>query len=290
MSTYYSFIGLPIDLHLSEHNREDPWKFSPHIEPYNYCPYCFPANENSDRRFVNFLTWTQDYHVVSYNKLSQELFDNIVQQNLTPNQLRREIIKLLNTFVFGIKITVEQQTYLVNSVLSVLEETDNFETPSTNQPTESEYESSSSEDPKEPTVTIEQIQSQKPQPKEEITMSDGMDSLIQALGELTRSMRVQRMEKILIPIRKFKGNDQDPVEWLHDFEVATKANRITNERKIEIVRGYLEGPAAAWFDQRAINNDLKLDTWENEDHDEHDFTRQFILKFCSPRKMQQWQD
>ena len=70
--------------------------------------------------------------MVSHNKLSQELFDNIVQQNLTPNQLRREIIKLLNTFVFGIKITVEQQTYLVNSVLSVLEETDNFETPLTN--------------------------------------------------------------------------------------------------------------------------------------------------------------
>ena len=107
MSTYYSFIRLPIDLHLNEHNREDPWKFSPHIEPYNYYSYCFPANENSDRRFVNFLTWTQDYHVVSHNKLSQELFNNIVQQNLTPNQLRREIIKLLNTFVFGIKITVE---------------------------------------------------------------------------------------------------------------------------------------------------------------------------------------
>ena len=80
------------------------------------------------------------------------------------------------------------------------------------------------------------------------------------------------MEKILIPIRKFKGNDQDLVEWLHDFEVATKANGITNSRKIEIVREYLEGPAAAWFDQWAISDTLRLSEWTTEEHDDHDFT------------------
>jgi hypothetical protein len=76
------------------------------------------------------------------------------------------------------------------------------------------------------------------------SMSD-LDQLVQALAALTEFMRIQRTEKIIIPIRKFKGNDQDPIEWLHDFEVATRANGITDERKMEIVRGYLEGPAAA---------------------------------------------
>ena len=98
------------------------------------------------------------------------------------------------------------------------------------------------------------------------------------------------MKKILIPICKFKGNDQDPVEWLHDFEVAIKVNRIINSRKIEIVRGYLEGPAAAWFDQQAISDTLRLSEWINKEYDDHNFTYQFILKFHLSHKVQQWQD
>jgi hypothetical protein len=46
------------------------------------------------------------------------------------------------------------------------------------------------------------------------------------------------MEKILIPIRKYRGSDQDSTEWLNEFNVATQANGITNARKIQIVRGY----------------------------------------------------
>lgn len=107
MSTYYSFVGFSIDLHLGEHDQQDPYKFLPQIEPEVYCPYCYQALEVSDRRFINFWTWIQTYHVVSYNKLSQNIFDSIVQQEHSPTQLRREIVRLLNTFAYGIKITVE---------------------------------------------------------------------------------------------------------------------------------------------------------------------------------------
>ena len=40
------------------------------------------------------------------------------------------------------------------------------------------------------------------------------------------------MEKIIILICKYCGNDQDPTEWLRDFNIATQANGITNVRKV----------------------------------------------------------
>jgi len=110
---------------------------------------------------------------------------------------------------------------------------------------------------------------------------NGLNALTAALGAGLRT------EKNYIPIKRFKGNDQDPVEWLRDFEVAATANGITDERKIQIVRGYLEGSAAAWFDQRAVDNNLVLNTWTNQQQDEHDFKHRFVLKFRTPRKVEQ---
>ena len=301
MSNYYNFIGLSIDFHISQHDSENPFTYLPHIEPEIYCPYCFPPNNYPDRRFINFWSWIQTYHAVSYNRTSENIFHSFISQDLTLDNPRRIVIRLLNTIVFTIRLTVKEQTFLVNSVISTAEESNTFETPSTGNTTDNESDTYS-ETLEDLTVTLDQlvIQSPDPQPAPEetitetttvttITMTD-MDALVKVLGELTKSMKIQRMEKIIIPIRKFRGNDQDPVEWLNDFEIATKANGITNERKLEIIRGYLEGPAAAWFDQRNTLTGKELNEWENTTHDEHDFSHQFIEKFRSPRKVQQWQD
>ena len=118
-----------------------------------------------------------------------------------------------------------------------------------------------------------------------------LNDVLNGLNALTAALTVGlRTEKNHIPIRKFKGDDQYPVEWLRDFEVAATANGVTNARKIQIVRGYLEGAAAAWFDQRAVNNALTLTSWTNMGNDEHDFKHRFVLKFRTPRKVEQWQN
>jgi len=69
--------------------------------------------------------------------------------------------------------------------------------------------------------------------------------VIDAIGNLVTSLNQRNNEKMIIQIRKYKGGDQDPVEWLRDFEVAVLANGITNDRKIQVVHGYLEGAAAS---------------------------------------------
>ena len=73
-----------------------------------------------------------------------------------------------------------------------------------------------------------------------------MQDVLNGLNALTIALTTGlRSEKNHIPIHKFKGDNQDPVEWLRDFEVAATANGVTDIRKIQIVRWYLEGAAAA---------------------------------------------
>ena len=83
MSNYYNFIGLSINSHLIEYNSENPYTYLSQIEPEVYCPYCFPANNYTDRRFVNFWTWIQTYHTVTYNQNSENIFHSIINQEFT---------------------------------------------------------------------------------------------------------------------------------------------------------------------------------------------------------------
>ena len=93
-----------------------------------------------------------------------------------------------------------------------------------------------------------------------------MNQVITTIKNLTTALTNQNnraVEKIIIPIRKYHGNDQDPTEWLNDFNVATQANGIVAGRKIQIVWGYLEETAAIWFDERGRDNTTQLTTWND---------------------------
>ena len=95
---------------------------------------------------------------------------------------------------------------------------------------------------------------------------------------------------MIIQIWKYKGGDQDPVEWLRDFEVAALANEITNDRKIQVVCEYLEGAAASWFDeQRNLQNDA-LHDWTNGNNDHTNFKYTFEQQFRTQQKLDKWQD
>ncbi|KAG9298259.1 hypothetical protein G9A89_002747 [Geosiphon pyriformis] len=56
------------------------------------------------------------------------------------------------------------------------------------------------------------------------------------------------------PLLLFKGDAQDPIEWLDDFERAATANQYDNEYKFQIVGGYLQGSPATWFSQKTDTN------------------------------------
>ncbi|KAG9292628.1 hypothetical protein G9A89_007000 [Geosiphon pyriformis] len=56
------------------------------------------------------------------------------------------------------------------------------------------------------------------------------------------------------PIPLFRGDAQDPIEWLNDFERATTANQYNDEYKFQIVGGYLQGSPTTWFSQETDAN------------------------------------
>ncbi|KAG9303302.1 hypothetical protein G9A89_013628 [Geosiphon pyriformis] len=56
------------------------------------------------------------------------------------------------------------------------------------------------------------------------------------------------------PLPLFRGNAQDPIEWLDDFERAVTANQYDEEYKFQIVGGYLQGSPATWFSQETDAN------------------------------------
>ena len=60
-------------------------------------------------------------------------------------------------------------------------------------------------------------------------------------------------ETKLVDLPTFKGGEQDPLIWLEEFEDACVANRINDDRKINIVPAYLKGIAYSWWSQIKIN-------------------------------------
>ena len=50
-------------------------------------------------------------------------------------------------------------------------------------------------------------------------------------------------------IPSFCGGNQDPMEWLEEFNRSAKINQYSSEYKLRVVSGYLQGAAAQWFNE-----------------------------------------
>ncbi|KAG9303079.1 hypothetical protein G9A89_005037 [Geosiphon pyriformis] len=69
-----------------------------------------------------------------------------------------------------------------------------------------------------------------------------------------------RRNNTLLPL--FRGDTQDPIEWLDDFEKAATANQYDKEYKFQIVGGYLQGSPATWFSQETdVNAQHRIIRW-----------------------------
>ncbi|KAG9304231.1 hypothetical protein G9A89_019793 [Geosiphon pyriformis] len=56
------------------------------------------------------------------------------------------------------------------------------------------------------------------------------------------------------PLSLFRGDTQNPIEWLDDFERAATANQYDKEYKFQIIGGYLQDSPAIWFLQETDAN------------------------------------
>ena len=61
-------------------------------------------------------------------------------------------------------------------------------------------------------------------------------------------------ETRLVDFPEFKGENQDPIEWLEAYERACHANQVPEERQIILVASYLKGTALTWYNQQTIHS------------------------------------
>ncbi|KAG9303751.1 hypothetical protein G9A89_018648 [Geosiphon pyriformis] len=93
------------------------------------------------------------------------------------------------------------------------------------------------------------------------------------------------------PIPLFRGDAQDPIEWLDDFERAATANQYDDEYKFQIVGGYLQESPATWFSQETdANAQQRIIRWTpaNVGEINTSFTTRFENKFRTPILISKW--
>lgn len=88
---------------------------------------------------------------------------------------------------------------------------------------------------------------------------------------------------------KFGGGEEDPYEWIEQYEAACEVNSVKGPRMLELVSANLEGSALAWW--RSVKKVIKeWENWKTEDGRKKSFKYQFLTRFCGAERQQRWMD
>ena len=104
------------------------------------------------------------------------------------------------------------------------------------------------------------------------------NALIQGLQDAFRIRNDARMPS-------FFGGNQDPMEWLEEFNRSAKINQYTDEYKLQVVSGYLQGTAGQWFSE-AQEGQNPINHWN--DRNQTSFETSFLATFRTTVLINQW--
>jgi hypothetical protein len=89
-----------------------------------------------------------------------------------------------------------------------------------------------------------------------------------------------------VPLPTFAGGDQDPLEWVDEFERCAEVNGHNHNSMLYHVRGYLLNEARIWFDEIHADATTRFNSWRNNTR--RDFRCGFLNRFCNPGRLLQW--
>ena len=97
-------------------------------------------------------------------------------------------------------------------------------------------------------------------------------------------------ELSIIKVSDFSGKDnEDPYEWIDQFERAAEANRWADARLVPIAKGYFKGAAADWArDATAATAQNQIVQWDNNNAVNTSLKPRLIAKFASETKQNRW--
>ncbi|KAG9305520.1 hypothetical protein G9A89_003583 [Geosiphon pyriformis] len=263
----YSYLPQQSEEHFAAHNRNDQSFIE--LNPLPSCLICFPLEKQSSRQFQDFWNWFLNKHLAeTYTAYTTYYFDQAYFENDF-----EERNNSINQFLYS--ATFEQQPpdfeYLNHQIhiwIAAHQATEtSFETEEESYQTAPVFDLlSSKSDSSTQTVTSEPM------------ANDPMQANILAALQGIQTALGQRNNT---PIPLFRGDAQDPIEWLDDFERAVTANQYDDEYKFQIVGGYLQGSPATWFSQ-------ETDTPANVGEINTSFTTRFENKFRTPILISKW--
>src|SRR6185436_10814519 len=121
--------------------------------------------------------------------------------------------------------------------------------------------------------------------QEEPDAINNQQNMNQLFTYLNRIVNQQSLHNI-VPLPIFAGGNQDPVEWLEEFNRCADINGYENVDRLNSVNGYLMNEVRTWFD--VVDNDTatSFQSWKNVNN--RNFTQAFLTRFRNPGKLLQW--
>ncbi|KAG9300062.1 hypothetical protein G9A89_018339 [Geosiphon pyriformis] len=251
----YLYLPQQSEEHFAVYNRNNLEFIK--LNPLLSCLICFSVEEQSSRQFQNFWNWFLNEHSAEiYTAYTIYYFDQAyVEDNF--EKRNTSINQLLYSTTFEQQLSdFEYLNYQIHIWIAAHQLVENpFETEEESYQTAPIFDIFSSKlEHSTQTVTLE-LMAQDPMQANILAALQGIQT---ALGQKNNTS---------LPL--FRGDAQDPIEWLDDFERAATANQYDNEYKFQIVGGYLQGSPTTWFSQEtnanmpanARENNTSFTTW-----------------------------
>src|SRR5688572_21675730 len=195
------------------------------------CTLCYPSAAFLSARFLTFRNWFRlNTSLVSHIQISVNCFQQLLAET-DPNRIEPRIDNLLKTLHFQ---NQEQRNFLVPLLANCLTFTQRF------------------------TINLDRLnnfQNLNAPPdtdsddnQEEPDAMNNQNNMNQLFNYLNRIVDQQSLHNI-VPLPMFSGGNQDPVEWLEEFNRCANINGYNNVDKLNSVSVYLLNEARTWFDE-----------------------------------------
>lgn len=235
------------------------------------CNFCYPSQNNPNPQYTAFWNWyTNNTSAYQDTQKTFDSFNQYLNRN-TDADRRAELHYLLYTTRFRQQENPDTLVPLILNcsnftqqftqnldILNILQniEEDDFDT------TDEEENNNNLFD--------------------EMNRDNNANQFLDLLEQIANQQQVRN--NVLLPT--FSGGDQDPVEWIDEFERCVEINGYRVADLIEVVKGYLLNEARDWYDQMEANNATRFQSWRNQGN--RNFRQSFLTRFRNPGKLLQW--